>query len=171
MVYNAMLLNHIQPESKKILKNQNGFLRNQSTNSDSNYSASHQRSMCKETWSNSFVHIFLQSIWFHTKGKIVQILLAYGFPKETLTDKLMLKNKTAQKQWFAHLIVTPTSLTLSPVSQLALYIYNLPRRRTWNIDRADKRKWFYTKKKKKRGKGQEVNNILQKQWQTWITQL
>ena len=47
-----------------------------------------------------------------------------------------------------------------------LFIY-LPRLRTSNIDRSNKRKWLYARKRKKQG----ADNILQKLWQTQTTQM
>ena len=48
-VYNALLLNHIKPEIKKILrKNQNGFQRNRFTTLDSDYPSNPQSSTCKK---------------------------------------------------------------------------------------------------------------------------
>ena len=81
-IYNALLLSHIQPEIKKILrKNQNGFRRNCSTTSYSDNLLNYQRSMnLKATllfidFSKAFDSIHI--------GKMEQILLLYNLPKET----------------------------------------------------------------------------------------
>ena len=86
-VYNALLLNHIKHEIEKILmKNLNGFWRNQSTISQILSSIEYVETNLEETllfkdFSKAFDSIH--------RGKMEQIQLAYGFPKETVTTIIL----------------------------------------------------------------------------------
>ena len=81
------------------------------------------------------------------KGKMDQILLAYGLPKETVMAIMMLYSNMKVK------VCWPDGDTdffdiadwvrgyISPIS-----LHNLSRQHTLNIDWSNKRKWLYTKK-------------------------
>ena len=77
------------------------------------------------------------------RGKMEQILLAYGLPKETVTIiKMFYKNMKAK----VHSLDGDTDFfNINIIS-----IYNLPRLCTLNINRSNERKWLYTKKKGKK---------------------
>ena len=97
-VYNALLFNCIQNEIKKILrKNQNGFWRNLSSIlwilKSCQIIEGVQAKNLKATLLLIFFSPALDSIY---RGKMEQILLAYGIPKETVSDTMMLyKNMKA----------------------------------------------------------------------------
>ena len=62
---------------------------------DSDYPLNFRWSSCKTLQGNTLICRFLQGIWFHTQRE--QILLAYGFPKETATAIMMLYKNTKVK--------------------------------------------------------------------------
>ena len=66
-IYNALLLNHIEPEIEKILwKNPNDFRRNRSTTSQI---LTIRRSSCKKSQGDTLIYRFLKGIWIHTQRK------------------------------------------------------------------------------------------------------
>ena len=81
------------------------------------------------------------------REKMKQILLAHGLSKETVTDIIMLKKNTNA---MVHL---PDSdfdffdivnrVLQGDIYISTIYVYNLPRVRTMNINRSNKRKWFH----------------------------
>ena len=94
-IYNTLLLNCIEPEIEKILrKNQNGFRRNQSTTSQIRQiigirAKNLQTTLLFVAFSKAFDSIH--------RGKMEQILLAYGLPKETFAAIIMLYKNTKVK--------------------------------------------------------------------------
>ena len=95
----ALLRNRIEPKIEKILwKNQNGFWRNRSTTSQ--ILTIHQileglRAKNLEA-TTSFVD-FAKAFDSIRRRKMERILLAYGFPKETITAMIMLYKNTKVK--------------------------------------------------------------------------
>ena len=100
---------------------------------DSDNPLNHQRSMHKESWGNTTVCRFLESIWFHTLKKD-----GVNIPSLWSSKKLLLK------QWFIHLIETQTSLTLLLESCrryfCTIFVYTVARLHSLNIWRSIKRK-------------------------------
>ena len=98
-IYNALLCNHIEPKIKKILrKNQNGFRRNWSTTSQIltiHWILEGVRAK-KLNATILFVDFSLAFNSIH-RGKMEQILLAYGLPKETVTAIMILYKNTKVK--------------------------------------------------------------------------
>ena len=94
-IYNALLHNSIEPKIEKILrKNQNGFRRNRSLTSQiltlcwilGVHAKNHKATLLFVDFSKAFDSIH--------RGKMEQILLAYGLPKGTVTAIMMLyKNR------------------------------------------------------------------------------
>ena len=81
-IYNALLRNRIEPKIDNILrKNQNGFRRNRSTTS--------QATLLFVNFTKAFDSIH--------RGKMEQILLAYGLPKETVAAITVLYRNTKVK--------------------------------------------------------------------------
>ena len=84
------------------------------------------------------------------RGKMEQILLAYGLPKETVTAimmpyknmKVKVCSPNGDRLW--HCCWCSARGYISPLS-----VHNLPRLCTSNINRSNKRKWLYTKKGRK----------------------
>ena len=98
-IYNGLLHNCIEPKIEKILrKNQNGFWRNQSTTSQiltiRRILESVRAKNLKATI--SFVNVSKAFDSIH-RGKMEQILLANGLPKETLTAIMMQYKNTKVK--------------------------------------------------------------------------
>ena len=82
-----------------------------------------------------------------------QILRAYSLPIETAPAMVMLYKNTKVKlrsqdgdTGFFYIV--------AGIVQADTLVHNLPRLRTSSVDRSNKRKWFYAKKKK--GKKQTV---------------
>ena len=82
------------------------------------------------------------------RGKMEQILLAYGLPKETVIVIMMLYTNTKA------MVHSPDDDTdffniVTGVLQGDILVPYLPRLSTLNINRSNKRKCLYTKKKSK----------------------
>ena len=98
-IYNSMLLNRIQPEIEKVLrKNQNGFRKKRSTVSqiltvrriiEGVRARNLQAVLLFVDFSKAFDSIH--------RGKMEQILLAYGIPNETVDAIMMLYKNTRSK--------------------------------------------------------------------------
>ena len=98
-IYNALLCNRIQPKIDNMLrKNQNGFQRNKSTNSQI---LSIRRILegvqSKKPTGNNIICWLYKAFDSIHRGKIEQILIAYGLPKETVTAIMMLYRNTKVK--------------------------------------------------------------------------
>ena len=95
-IYNALLLNRMEPKIDNILrKNQNGFRRNRSTTSqiltirrilEGVRAKNQQVTILFVDFTNAFDSIH--------RGKMEQILLAYGLPKETVAAITILYRNT-----------------------------------------------------------------------------
>ena len=91
-IYNALLRNRIEPKIDNILrKNQNGFRRNRSTTSQ--ILTIHRILECVRAKNLQATLIFVD----FTRGKMEQILLAYGIPKETVAAITILYRNTKVK--------------------------------------------------------------------------
>ena len=93
------------------------------------------------------------------RGKIKQILLAYGLPKETVTTKMMLYKDTKA------MVYSPDSSTDIVAGFLrgdTISFHNVPRLHTINVNRSNKRKWFHTKKIGKKQIISHINYYLSK---------
>ena len=95
-IYNALLRNRIEPKIDNILrKNQNGFRRNRSTTSQI---LTIRRILEGVRAKNLQAKLIFVDFRFHSfRGKIEQILLAYGIPKETVTAITILYRNTKVK--------------------------------------------------------------------------
>ena len=98
-IYNALLRNRIEPKIGKILrKNQNGFRRNRSTTSQ--ILTIHRILKVYERKNQEATILFVDFIKAFDsihRGKMEQILLAYGLPKETVAAIMMLDRNTKVK--------------------------------------------------------------------------
>ena len=97
-IYNALLRNRIEPKIENILsKNQNGFRRNRSTTSHilRIYRILDVREKNLQT-TILFVDLSKAFDSIH-RGKMEQILLVYGLPKETVTAIMILYKNTKVK--------------------------------------------------------------------------
>ena len=98
-IYNALLHNYIEPKIENILrKNQNSFRRNRSTTSQiltiRRFLEGVRAKDLEATI--SFVD-FAKAFDYIHRGKMEQILLAYGLPKETIAAIMMLYRTTKVK--------------------------------------------------------------------------
>ena len=131
-IYNGLLHNRIEPKIEKILrKNQNGFQRNRSTKSqilticrilEDVRAKNIDVTILFDDFSKAFDSIH--------RGKMEQILLTYGLPKETVATIMMLykkhKSKSLLSGWRHRLLRYCSRCTgrrhISPIT-----VYYLPR--------------------------------------------
>ena len=93
-IYNALLRNNVEPKIDIILwKNQNGFRRNRSTTS---LILTIHRMLKGARAKNIQVTLLFVDFTIH-RGKMEQILLAYGLPKETVVAITILYRNTKGK--------------------------------------------------------------------------
>ena len=97
-IYNALLRNCIEPKTDNILKkNQNGFRRNRSTTSQIlTIRRILEGIMAKNLQATLFID-FTKAFNSIYRGKMEQILLAYGLPKETVVAIRILYKNTKVK--------------------------------------------------------------------------
>ena len=98
-IYNALLRNRIEPKIDNILrKNQNGFRRNRSTTSQILTIRRILEGVRAKNLQATllFVH-FTKAFDSIHRGKMEQILLAYGLPKETVAAIMILNRNTKVK--------------------------------------------------------------------------
>ena len=98
-IYNALLCNHIEPKIGNILrKNQNGFRENRSTTSQ----ILTTRRILEGVWAKNlhatiFFVDFTKAFDSIHRGKMKQILLAYGLPKKTVAAIMIFYRNTKVK--------------------------------------------------------------------------
>ena len=98
-IYNALLHNRIEPKIDNILgKNQNGFQRNRSTASQILTIRRILEGVCSKNLQATILFVdFTKAFDSIHRGKMEQILLTYGLPKETVTAIMMLYRNTKVK--------------------------------------------------------------------------
>ena len=97
-IYNALLCNCIEPKIEKILrKNQNGFQRNRSTSQILIICQIPEGVRAKNLEATLLFFNFTKAFDSIHSGKMKQILLTYGLPKETVTAIMMLYRNTKVK--------------------------------------------------------------------------
>ena len=98
-IYNALLWNHIEPKIDNILrKNQNSFRRNRSTTSQILTICRILEGVQAKNLQVTILFVdFTKALDSIHKGKMEQILLAYGIPKETVTAIMILYRNTKEK--------------------------------------------------------------------------
>ena len=109
--YNAPRRNHIEPKIEKILRwNQNGFRRNWSTTLQILTVHRILESVCAKNLEATILFVdFFKAFDSIHRGKMEQILLAYGLPKEAVEAIMMLYKNTKEKS--APRIETQTTST------------------------------------------------------------
>ena len=98
-IYNALLRNRIEPEIDNILrKNQNGFRRNRSTTSQILTIRRILEGVRAKNLQATLIFVDFTKVFDSIyRGKIEQILLAYGIPKETVAAITILYRNTKVK--------------------------------------------------------------------------
>ena len=98
-IYNALLCNHIETKIEKMLrKNQNGFWRNRSTTSQILTIRRILEGVHAKNLEATILFINFTKAFDSThKGKMEQILFAYGLPKKTVAAIMMLYRNTKVK--------------------------------------------------------------------------
>ena len=111
-IYNAFLTNCIEPKIEKILrKNQNSFQKNRSTTSQILTIHRILEGVHAKNLEVTILFIdFTKTFDSIHKGKMEQILLAYGLPKETITAIMILYRNMKVKVHSQ--METPTTSTL-----------------------------------------------------------
>ena len=94
-IYNALQRNNIEPKIENILrKNQNGFQRNRSTSQILTFCRILEGVCAKNLEATILFVDFTKAFDSIHRGKMEQILLAYGLPKETIAVIMMLYRNT-----------------------------------------------------------------------------
>ena len=97
-IYNALLRNHIEPKTENIVrKNQNGFWNRSTTSQILTISQILEDVRVKNPEATILFANFTKAFDSIHRGKIEQILLAYGLPKETVAAIMMLYRNTKVK--------------------------------------------------------------------------
>ena len=97
-IYNALLRNHIEPKIDNILrKKQNGFRRKRSTTSQITIRRILEGVRAKNLQATLIFVDFTKAFDSIHRGKMEQILLAYGIPKETVAAITILHRNTKVK--------------------------------------------------------------------------
>ena len=98
-IYNALLSNRIEPKIDNILrKNQNGFRRNRSTTSQILTIRRILEGVRPQNLQATILFVdFTKAFDSIHRGKMEQILLAYGLPKETVAAIMILYRNTKMK--------------------------------------------------------------------------
>ena len=98
-IYNALLCNRIESKIEKILrKNQNGYQRNRSTTSQILTICQILEGVCAKNLEATILFVdFSKAFDSIHRGKMEQILLAYGLLKETIAAIMMLYRNTKVK--------------------------------------------------------------------------
>ena len=98
-IYNALRRNHIEPKIDNILrKNENGFRRNRSTTSQIlTIRRILEGVLAKNLQAKILFVNFTKAFDSIHRGKMEQILLAYGQPKETVATIMILYRNTLVK--------------------------------------------------------------------------
>ena len=96
-IYNDLLLNSVEPEIEKVLrKNQNGFRRNRSTSQI--LTILRILGVRAENFKAAFLFVdFYEAFDSIHRGKMEQIVLRYGLPKEKIAVIMMLYKDTKVK--------------------------------------------------------------------------
>ena len=111
-IYNALLRNRIEPKIDNILwKNQNGFRRNRSTTSQILTNRRILEGVQAKILQATLIFVdFTKAFDSIHRGKMEQILLVYGIPKETVAAITILHRNTKVK--YDHQMETQNTLTL-----------------------------------------------------------
>ena len=98
-IYNALLRNRIEPKIDNILrKNQNGFWRNRSTTAQISTTRRILESVRAKNLQATLIFVdFTKAFDSIHRGKMEQILLAYGIPKETVAAITIIYRNTKVK--------------------------------------------------------------------------
>ena len=92
--------------------------------------------------------LFVEAFDSIHRRKMEQILLAYDLLKENVTAIMMLyKNTKSLLTGWRHRLLWHCCWCSARGYISPIFVYNLPRLHTSNVDRSNKRKWLYTKKR------------------------
>ena len=153
-IYNALLRNRIEPKIDNILrKNQNGFRRNRSTTSQILTIRRILEGVRAKNLQATLIFVdFTKAFDSIHRGKMEQILLAYGIPKETVAaitilyrnTKVKVRSPDGDTEYFDIVAGVLQGDTLAPYHFIICLDYVL---RT--IDWQNQREWLRTDEEKK----------------------
>ena len=134
-IYNALLRNRIEPKIDNILrKNQNGFRRNRSTTSQILTIRRILEGVRAKNLQATLIFVdFTKAFDSIHRGKMEQILLAYGIPKETVAAITILYRNTKVKvriTGWRHRILRHCSRSTTRGHAGSVSLYHLSRLRT-----------------------------------------
>ena len=129
-IYNALLRNRIEPKIDNILrKNQNGFRRKSSTTSQILTIRRILEGLRAKTLQATLIFVdFTKAFDSIHRGKMEQILLAYGIPKETVAAITILYRSTITT--WRHRILRHCSRSTTRGHASSIPLYHLSRLRT-----------------------------------------
>ena len=116
---------------------------------DCNNPLNHQRNSSQMSWGNTTVCRFLRGIWFHTQRKDEATISSSWSPQRKYYNDAQQKDESQGsliRRRHKLLRICCWSFSRRYISSIS--VDYLPGQHTSNIDRSDKRKWLYTKKKK-----------------------
>ena len=149
-IYNALLRNHIEPKIDNILrKKQNGFRRNRSTTSQILTIRRILEGVLAKNLQATLLFVdFTKAFDSIHRGKMEQILLAYGLPKETIAAIMILYRNTKVKdtEYFDIVAGVLQRDTLAPY----LFIFCLDYVLRTSIDKIRENGFELTKKRSRR---------------------
>ena len=131
-IYNALLRNRIEPKIDNILrKNQNGFRRNRSTTSQILTIRRILEGVRAKNLQATLIFVDLTKAFDSIyRGKMEQILLADGIPKETVAAITILYRNTKVKVRWRHRILRHCSRSTTRGHAGSVPLYHLSRLRT-----------------------------------------
>ena len=135
---------------RKTKKNQNSFQRNHFTTSQILWLLIESLKKPKHLGATQVFVDFSKAFNFIHRGKIEQILLAYGLPKETVTAIMMLYKNNGLLNWWRHQLLRHRYWSFARRYISNIFVYNLLRLCTSNTNKSNKRKWFHIKKARSR---------------------
>ena len=116
---------------------------------------------------HDYWYISLRHSISYTKKRWNKYYLHMVFPKNCYhyNDALQKHESNGSLTWWRHRLLQNHHWSLARRYISTIFVYTLPRLRTSNIHRSNKRKWFHIEKR------QEADNIPQKLWQTQTMQI
>ena len=108
---------------------------------------------CKKPLGDTLIHRFLQGIWLHTlKGDWANTSNIWPPQRNCHSHNDALwkhKSKSSITRW-KHRLLWHCCWCSAKGHISSIFVHNLPRRLTLNVDWSDERKWLYTKKARSR---------------------
>ena len=165
-IYNALLRNRIEPKMENILrKNQNGFRRNRSTTSQILTIRRILEGVRAKNLQATLLFVdFTKAFDSIHRGKMEQILLAYGLPKETVAAIMILYRNTKVKVRSPDGDTEYFDIVAGVLQGDTLYLFIICLDYVLRTYRQNQRKWLWADKR--RSKIPRKNNHGRLRW--WL---